>query len=300
MSSNTIIANISESFSLKQYPVVFCFYFVYLAIMDISDKKEQLIDFFSRYKEGHLLYSAGMDSSALLGAAVKAGCKLVPYWIDNGFNRTAADDIRKQAENLGSDLLRVNGVKPNSDVESNSNQRCFHCKNQILDTIPVDGNPVFDGTTASDLGGFRPGRRALREYGVISPLAELGITSEEARLIAKDFGAEPYLAEMESCLATRINYDIPITKERLDAIRRIEKYVIEQTGDFDVRCRIDDEDHIRIEFKKKDSYKYIADEKFRRTLFELGKPVSLFVTVDVLSSRPNTYDKRLKPSKQHL
>jgi uncharacterized protein len=262
--------------------------------MSINEKKDRLIDFFRQYDKGHLLFSAGMDSSAVLGAAVRAGCNLVPHWIDNGFNRTTADDIQKQAENLGSGLFRMNDVTPNSDVESNTNQRCFHCKNQILDTIPVDGSPVFDGTTASDIGGFRPGRRALREYGVISPLAELGITSDEAHQIALDFGADPVLAGLESCLATRINYNVQITQERLEAIRNIERLIIDHTHDFDVLCRIDDDDHIRIELKKPESYTLLTDENVRKKLYEFGEPVSLFVTVDVLSSRPNTYDKRLK------
>ena len=262
--------------------------------MEIDKKREKLIDYFRKYPAGHLLFSAGMDSSAVLGAAVRAGCRLVPHWIYNGFNRTTADDIRQQAENLGSDLFRVNNVTPNSDVRSNTNQRCFHCKNQILDTIPVDGSPVFDGTTASDIGGFRPGRRALREYGVLSPLADLGITSAEAREIALEFGADPFLADIESCLATRINYEVPITAERLEAIRKIERFIIEKTEDFDVRCRIDDEDHIRIELKKQESYTLLTDEDSRKKLYDFGKDVSLFVTIDVLSSRPNTYDTRLK------
>ena len=260
----------------------------------IREKKDNLITFFKKYPKGHLLFSAGMDSAAVLGAAIRAGCELVPHWIDNGFNRTTAEDIRKQAENLGSDLFRVNDVTPNNEVKSNTNQRCFYCKNQILDTIPVDGTPVFDGTTASDIGGFRPGRRALREYGVISPLADLGITSAEAGEIALEFGADPVLAGMESCLAIRINYNIKITSERLDAVRKIERLIIEHSQDFDVRCRIDDDDHIRIELKKPESYTLLTDENIRQKLFDFGKAVSLFVTVDVLSSRPNTYDKRLK------
>ena len=263
--------------------------------MDLDAKKKKLTDFFRKYPEGHLLFSAGMDSSAVLGAAVSAGCKLMPHWIDNGFNRTLESDIRKQARNLGSDMFTATKVTPNSEVKRNSNQRCFHCKNQILDTIPADGSPVFDGTTASDTGGFRPGRKALREYGVISPLADLGITSAEAKEISMSFGADPALAGMESCLATRINYGVHVTKERLEVIRNIERLFIDHTGDFDVRCRIDDNDHIRIEVKKPESYKLLTDESFRQKLYDLGKPVSLFVTVDVLPSRPNTYDKRLKP-----
>ena len=263
--------------------------------MDVNVKRDRLTDFFREYPEGHLLFSAGMDSSAVLGAALRAGCKLIPHWIDNGFNRTVAEDIRKQAENLGSGLFRINDVTPDSKVKGNSNQRCYHCKNQILDKIPNDGMPVFDGTTASDIGGFRPGRRALREHGVISPLAELGITSAEAREIALSYGADPALADMESCLATRINYDVPITKKRLEAIRNIERLVIGYSGDYDVRCRIDDNDHIRIELKKPESFNILTDKKLRKKLFDLGKDISLFVTIDVLTSRPNTYDQRLKP-----
>lgn len=263
--------------------------------MDINDKKKLLIKYFNQYPEGYLLFSAGMDSCAVLGAAVKAESNIVPIWADNQyFNRASGSDIKKQAKNLGSDVLIINNVVPNSEVKSNSNLRCFHCKNQILDTVPNEGKPVFDGTNASDVGGYRPGKRALRAFGVKSPLEELGITSSEANEIALSFGADPLLAGLESCLATRINYGIEVTPERLQALRSIERLIIEKTMDFDVRCRIDDEDHIRIELTKPESYALLADENFRKKLYTLGEPVSLFVTIDVLSSRPNTYDKRMK------
>jgi len=42
--------------------------------MSIDNKKEKLIEYFRKYSKGHLLFSAGMDSSAVLGAAVRAGC----------------------------------------------------------------------------------------------------------------------------------------------------------------------------------------------------------------------------------
>ncbi|GEM_PF-2446153 len=265
--------------------------------MDINDKREQLIEYFKQYPEGYLLFSAGMDSCAVLGAAVAAGSNIVPIWADNQyFNRASDSDIKKQAQNLGSDILIINDVVPNSEVKSNSNLRCFHCKNQILDTVPKEDKPVFDGTNASDVGGYRPGKRALRAFGVKSPLDDLGITSVEAVEIALGFGADPLLAGLESCLATRINYGIEVTPNRLQALRSIERFIIEKTMDFDVRCRIDDEDHIRVELTKPESYSLLADEDARQKLFDFGNPVSLFVTIDVLSSRPNTYDNRLKNS----
>ncbi len=263
--------------------------------MNINDKKKILVEYFRQYTQGYLLFSAGMDSCAVLGAAVAAGSNIVPIWADNQyFNRASDSDIKKQAKNLGSDVLIINDVVPNSEVKSNSNLRCFHCKNQILSTVPKDGKPVFDGTNVSDIGGYRPGKRALRAFGVKSPLNDLGITSAEAVEIALSFGADPLLAGLESCLATRINYGVEVTPERLHALRRIERFIIEKTMDFDVRCRIDDSDHIRIELTKPESFSLLADEDARRKLFDFGEPVSLFVTIDVLPSRPNTYDKRLK------
>ena len=263
--------------------------------MDINNKEKLLIDYLRQYPQGYLLFSAGMDSCAVLGAAVAAESNIVPIWADNHyFNRASDSDIRKQAKNLGSDILIINDVVPNSEVKSNSSLRCFHCKNQILSTVPKDGKPVFDGTNASDIGGYRPGKRALRAFGVKSPLDDLGITSVEANEIALHFGADPFLAGLESCLATRINYGVKVTPERLQVLRNIERFIIEKTMDFDVRCRIDDEDHIRVEMTKPESYALLADESVRKKLFDFGEPVSLFVTIDVLSSRPNTYDKRLK------
>jgi uncharacterized protein len=139
-------------------------------------------------------------------------------------------------------------------------------------------------------------KQALDEYNVKSPLAELGIVSSETKNMAISFGADPLLADLESCLATRINYNHFLSQERIKAIYNIENYVIEKTNDFHVRCRIDDADHLRIEFSKPESYQALADADFRDKLFELGGEVSLFVTVDVKRSRPTEYDKRIVSS----
>lgn len=256
-------------------------------------KSDQLIQWFRQNNKGYLLFSGGFDSSAVLGAAMRAKSSIIPIWVDNGFNRASADDMKIQARNLGAENLKIIKVKPSETVVENPVKRCYFCKRNILTLVPDDAEAIFDGTTASDLGNYRPGKMALDEFNVQSPLAELGIISSETKDMAISFGADPLLAELESCLATRINYTHFLYPERITAIKKIENYVIEKTDDFNVRCRFDDDDHMRIEFSKPESYMALADAEFREQLFEMGKEVALFVTIDVKRSRPNEYDKRI-------
>jgi len=258
------------------------------------EKKDALINWFKNHTEGYLLFSGGFDSSAVLGAAMYAKANIIPIWVNNGFNRASAADMIIQARNLGATDLKTIEVDPGDTVVANPERRCYHCKSHILSLVPKDGKPIYDGTTASDLGNYRPGKQALDEYKVQSPLAELGITSWETKDIAMAFGADPLFAEHESCLATRINYNHLLTPERIKAIYDVENYIIERTGDFHVRCRIDDEDHMRIEVSKPESYALMADAIAREELFEVGSKACLFVTFDVKRSRPNEYDKRIK------
>ncbi len=257
------------------------------------DKSAELVNWFKDNNKGYLLFSGGFDSSAVLGAAMQAGAEIIPVWVNNGFNRASPDDMVIQARNLGAPELKTIMVQPDDTVKANPERRCYHCKSHILSLIPKDGLPIYDGTTASDLGNYRPGKQALDEYQVKSPLAELGITSWETKDIALSFGADPLFAEHESCLATRINYQQSLTPERIKAIYDVENYIIDKTNDFHVRCRIDDEDHMRIELSKPESYALIAEAQVREELFELGEKACLFVTIDVKRSRPNEYDKRI-------
>ncbi|TRX66248.1 exoenzyme S synthesis protein B [Carboxylicivirga sp. M1479] len=258
------------------------------------EKKDALINWFKTNTKGYLLFSGGFDSSAVLGAAMQAKANIIPIWVNNGFNRAKADDMAQQAKSLGAPELKIINVTPGQVVVDNPEKRCYHCKSHILSLAPQDGLPLFDGTTASDLGNYRPGKQALDEYKVQSPLAELGITSWETKDIAIALGADPDFADHESCLATRINYNKLLTPERIKAIYKIENYLIKQTNDYHVRCRIDDEDHMRIELSKPESYALLADASVREKLFEMGGDVCLFVTIDVKRSRPNEYDKRIK------
>ncbi|MGQ1787968.1 MULTISPECIES: exoenzyme S synthesis protein B [unclassified Saccharicrinis] len=257
-------------------------------------KINKLIERIREIGECYLMFSGGMDSCAILGAAKMAHVTVTPVWIDNGFGRASEYLIRKQVGLISHEELRIIPVNPIPKAIENPTDRCYHCKGQIIKAIQDLGSDVLiiDGTTGSDTG-YRPGRKALSEHGVISPLAELGITSAEAKEIAIKMGADQDIADLESCLATRINYNVALLEKTLDVVRNIEQAVIAETQDYNVRCRVDDADHIRIELSNEESFKAIANREFRNNLITLGEQFAMFTTIDLKPSRPNAYDSRI-------
>lgn len=245
----------------------------------------------SRYT---LLFSGGVDSCCVLGAAISAGVDIMPVWIDNGFNRANENHIRQQAENMTSTPLKIIRQTPETKVCENPTGRCYFCKKYILKASSDYGGKLLDGSNINDLHHYRPGSRALKEFEVQSFLIEAGINHQEATEIALACGADLHLAKLESCLATRINYGMMITNERLNLIRQIELYVIEQIKDYNVRCRLDSDEHIRIEFSTEQAFEKLTDTTFRQRLYELGNKLARFVTVDLRYARPNEHDQKIK------
>src|SRR6056297_585787 len=67
------------------------------------------------------------------------------------------------------------------DITTNTPGRCYHCKKAMFtrlvrQAVETGFHTVADGTTTDDDLDYRPGERALRELGVVSPLKEAGFT----------------------------------------------------------------------------------------------------------------------------
>jgi len=79
---------------------------------------------------------------------------------------------------------------------------------------------VLDGTNYDDVSGdYRPGLKALKEFGIVSPLKDAGLSKKEIRLLSKELGLSTWDKAPETCLATRFPYGIRITAGRLEKIR---------------------------------------------------------------------------------
>jgi uncharacterized protein len=116
------------------------------------------------------------------------------------------------------------------EIVTNTKDRCYYCKKAVFKKIQEYAfqsgfQNVVDAGNVSDTSDYRPGRRALVELGIHSPLLEAGFTKEDIIQGLHHFNI-PYSKTSNSCLATRIPYGIGITQDILDTIRKAEEYII--------------------------------------------------------------------------
>lgn len=128
------------------------------------------------------------------------------------------------------------------DVAHNRIERCYACKKMLFERLISVAREngcahVIDGTNADDLKTFRPGLRALRELGIVSPLADAGFAKAEIRAVAASLGMSVATKPSSPCLATRFPYDTELTPEKLQRVDTAERIVKELLGDIDVRVR---------------------------------------------------------------
>ncbi len=185
-----------------------------------------------------------MDSTYLLWAALDCGADVRPYCVSSafqpGFEKAEAEAL---CDRLGIRLtvLPVD-VLASSAVTANPPDRCYHCKVSILSAIReragADGYElILDGTNASDDAGDRPGMRALREFGVLSPLRLCGLTKDEIRRRSREASLPTWDKPAYACLATRIPTGTEITSSLLKRVEGAETALLD-LGYRDFRVRV--------------------------------------------------------------
>jgi len=192
---------------------------------------------------------------------------------------------RATAAHIGARLLEVpTGQLADPAFLRNDAQRCFHCRDDLYSVLrPLADTHGFDaicdGTNADDLGDFRPGRRAALEAGVVSPLADAGITKQQVRDASRAFGLPTWDKPQQACLSSRIPRGTAITLTALRRVERAEAWLRAQ-GFTQLRVR-EHGDIARIELEPQDIAR-LAQEPLRSecvdALRELGYA---FVSVDL-------------------
>src|SRR5229473_8664754 len=81
---------------------------------------------------------------------------------------------------------------------------------------------VAYGKNTDDNGDFRPGQRAAELHHVVAPLAEAGLSKADVRELARCAGLRLWDKPALACLASRIEYGRPVTREALQAVERAE------------------------------------------------------------------------------
>jgi pyridinium-3,5-biscarboxylic acid mononucleotide sulfurtransferase len=234
-------------------------------------KENRLADWLRQQRSVLVGYSGGVDSTYLTVLAREVlGREGVVAVL--GRSASVPNDQSAKAREIATEWdidLRIvaTGEVDDPRYAANPVNRCYFCKTVLWEVLcPMAKElglvTVVDGTNADDLTGHRPGARAADEHGVQSPLALVGLTKAEIRLLSQSRGLATWSQPSAPCLASRIPYGTPVTRERLDQIDRAEQALraLGITGDLRVRHH---DDLARIELEAGQIDHWLEPQKSR-------------------------------------
>lgn len=111
---------------------------------------------------------------------------------------------------------------------ANDGRRCFFCKTELyvhLEQVAVaEGiTKVANGANTDDLGDYRPGMEAAKNFEVVSPLVEVGMSKKEIRDISRRMDLPTWDKPAQPCLSSRIPYGTAVSVRALSMIGKSEK-----------------------------------------------------------------------------
>jgi len=204
-----------------------------------DDKLTRLHEILLGYGAMTLAFSGGVDSSLLARVAL-GGLGVGNVLLLHGSSCLESPGERESAlgwperHGLKGVALRSVALAPLGWKEfvANTEQRCYFCKRRLFGQLQEEverlgAGVLCDATNLDDLKQRRPGLRAMRELGVRMPLVEAGCNKEDIRRLSRELGLDTWDAPSNSCLATRIPHNLPITEDRLHRIARWEAFLQE-------------------------------------------------------------------------
>jgi uncharacterized protein len=192
----------------------------------LDAKETRLRDLLAGYQSVIVAFSGGADSAYLawaatgvLGQSVLCVTANSPSYPDR--HRQLALTVAREA-GLRHEIIQTSELD-RAEYRANPTNLCNYCKHEhytALTGIAADrGIAVLaDGSNADDRGDYRPGRQAAREFGVRSPLDEVGLTKAEIRELSRRAGLRTWDEPASACLSSRIPYHSEVTREKLRAI----------------------------------------------------------------------------------
>jgi uncharacterized protein len=179
-------------------------------------------------------YSGGVDSTLLLKVTkdvlgdenILAVTALSPLYPER---ELAA--AKKVAETLGVRhvLIESNELEI-AEFAKNPSDRCYYCKKklfgELLNIAREESIPfVVEGSTLDDDQDHRPGRIAVKELGVRSPLREAMLTKSDVRALSKMLDLKTWDKPSFACLASRFPYGKEINEEGLRMVDEAEDFL---------------------------------------------------------------------------
>ncbi len=197
-------------------------------------KLAALLTALQKYARPAVAFSGGVDSTVLLRAALETHAPqdvlALTAFSPSMPAREKAEIGRLVAEmGVPHHFLETDELR-DPDYRRNDRDRCYFCKRRLfrrmLEHAEAAGCDVLlDGSNADDLTVWRPGRQALAEYEIPSPLADAGLRKAEVREIARRWQLSVAEKPSTPCLASRFAYALELTEAGFAQVEAAEEFL---------------------------------------------------------------------------
>lgn len=257
-----------------------------------------LLNYFEKQPSVIVAFSGGVDSALLCTAAFAAlGDRMLALTIHSPVESAESIEIAKaHAAQVGFPhrVIEYNDLD-NPLFVANPPDRCYICKKArfeaLLEFTKREGlATLVEGTNADDVDDYRPGRKAVLELGIQSPLLDLDFTKKEIRSLLKAMGMPIWDRPSSPCFATRFPYGSPVTPQGLQQIIEGEDFM-RDLGFDTVRVRHHG-DTVKLEVDPAQFEGYITH---RRQILEFFSGLGFrYITADLAGYRRGSLNEVLK------
>jgi len=266
-----------------------------------DDKLKKLQSMLAGMEKVVVAYSGGVDSSFLLKVAVdtlgkqqvKAVLAISPTYPSREYERAL-----ETAKMIGVDVDIISTREVDDPkFKNNPVDRCYFCKDELFTQIaayiaPGDFSLMIDGSNHDDLSDHRPGRKALREKNIRSPLQEAGLTKAEIRDLSQQLGLPTWNKDALACLSSRFPYGEKIDLKKLQMVDFAENF-LSDLGFRNIRAR-HEKNSLRIEVSPS-QIKLFADDALREKILTTMKALGYrYVSLDLEGYRQGSLNEAVK------
>jgi len=202
---------------------------------ELKIKIQKLKKIFRSMDRVLVAYSGGVDSTLLLKIAIDTlGDKdvIAVTALSPLFPERELAGAKKVAQGLGVRHLLIDSNELEiPEFSNNPPNRCYYCKRELFgelrDLAQREAIPfIVEGSTLDDERDHRPGKKAIQEFGIRSPLKEALFTKNDVRQSSKELGLSTWDKPSFACLASRFPYGEEITLEGVRMIDKAENFLI--------------------------------------------------------------------------